>query len=171
MRSSVTLTAILLTALPILAQNGSGGSAESTWKKLDFLMGKWTGAAGAKDTPHGAGHGGFSFQPELNGKIIVRRNFADYDTGVHHEDLMTIYLDGEPAAPHAIYFDTEGHTIRYKVTFPAPDRVVFESEGAQSGPRYRLTYWLDGATLDGKFEVAPPGVGYKTYLSWTSKRE
>jgi len=171
MRASVTLTAILLSALPICAQNAAGDTTDSTWKKLDFLMGKWTGSAGATDTPQGAGHGGFSFEAELNGKIVVRRNLADYGAGVHHEDLMVIYMDGSPATPRAIYFDTEGHVIRYNLTFPAPGRVAFESDGTQPGPRYRLTYLLDGSALNGKFEVAPPGGDYKTYLSWTSKRE
>jgi len=171
MRASVSLTAILLSVLPIWAQDAAGGKADSTWKKLDFLLGKWTSSAGAKDTPHGAGHGGFSFEAQLNGKIVVRRNVADYDSGVQHEDLMVIYAGGEPATPHAIYFDTEGHVIRYNLTFPAPNHAVFESDGTQPGPRYRLTYWLEGSALNGEFEVAPPGSGYKAYLNWTSKRD
>jgi len=165
---AIVIAAALLSAM---AQDAPGKADDSAFGKLHFLIGKWTGSAGAKDTPHGAGHGGFSFEGELNGKIIVRRNVADYDAGVHHEDLMVIYMDGSPATPHAIYFDTEGHVIRYNLTFPAPDRVAFESDGTQPGPRYRLTYWLKGSALDGKFEVAPPGGEYKTYLSWTSKRD
>lgn len=145
-------------------------TADPAWKKLEFLMGKWTGAAGEKDSPHGAGQGGFSFDVELNQKIIVRRNRAEYNSGVKHDDLMVIYLDAPNEAPRAIYFDTEGHVIRYNLTFPAADKVVFESDAIQSGPRFRLTYWRDAALLDGKFEVAPPGAEYKTYLSWTSKR-
>jgi hypothetical protein len=140
------------------------------WKKLDFLLGDWTGFAGEKETPHGAGQGAYSFQPELNRKIIVRRNAARYDSGVQHDDLMVIYLDAPNDGPRAIYFDTEGHVIRYNLTFPAAGRVVFESDGTQPGPRYRLTYWAEGASLNGKFEVAPPGSEYKTYMSWTSKK-
>jgi hypothetical protein len=135
------------------------------WKQLDFLVGKWTGMAGEKDTPHGAGQGDFSFDPELNRHIIVRRNNASYTSGVTHDDLMVIYVDSPTAPPRAIYFDTEGHVIRYALTFPAPNRVVFESEPGAPGPPYRLTYWLEGANLNGKFEV-----GGKTYMTWTSKR-
>jgi hypothetical protein len=65
-------------------------------------------------------------------------------------------------APRAIYFDTEGHVIRYNVTFPATNKAVFESDGTQPGPRFRLSYWLDSSTLNGKFEVAPSGADYKT---------
>jgi len=157
---------VLLIAPATWAQN-----TDPPWKKLDFLLGKWVGVAAEKDTPHGAGTGGFSFETGLNAKIIMRRNHAEYTSGVKHDDLMVIYLDAPDNTPRAIYFDTEGHVIRYNVTFPAAGKAVFESDASQPGPRYRLTYWLDGAVLDGKFEVAPPNAEYKTYLSWTSKRE
>ncbi|SRR5579863_3381130 len=140
------------------------------WKKLDFLLGEWTASAGEKDTKLGAGRGSFSFEPQLNQKIILRRNHAGYDSGVQHDDLMVIYLDAPDDAPRAIYFDTEGHVIRYNLAFPAPDRVVFETDTAQAGPKYRLTYWMEAGSLDGKFEVAFPAGEYKTYLSWTAKK-
>jgi hypothetical protein len=144
--------------------------ANDTWKKLDFLVGDWTGTASEKDTPLGAGQGEFSFKPELNQKIIVRRNNARYDSGIKHDDLMVIYLDPPGETPRAIYFDTEGHVIRYGLTFPAANRIVFESDGSQPGPRYRLTYWLEASSLHGRFEVAAPSSDYQTYMNWTSKR-
>ncbi len=66
----------------------------------------------------------------------------DYASGAQHDDLMIIYA-GYRRALRAIYFDTEGHVIRYSLSFPAPDRVVFESESGPPGPRYRLTYWME----------------------------
>lgn len=144
--------------------------AASPWQRLDFLMGKWIGVAGPNDTPLGAGQGAYSFEPELDRKIIVRRNQAAYDSGVKHEDLMVVYLDSPGDTPRAIYFDSEGHTIRYNLAFPKPQTAVFESDGAQPGPRYRLTYWLENGVLNGKFEVAPPGAEYKSYLNWRSKK-
>jgi hypothetical protein len=118
------------------------------WKKLDFLLGEWTGSAGEKDTALGAGHGSFSFESEVKQKIIVRHNHAGYDSGVQHDDLMVIYLDAPNDTPRAIYFDTEGHVIRYNLAFPSESRVVFETDGAQPGPRYRLTYWMEGESLN-----------------------
>ena len=144
-------------------------NTDTPWKKLDFLLGKWVAVASEKDTPHGAGSGDFSFDPELDRKIIIRRNHAQYDSGVKHDDLMIIFLDS-PNDPRAIYFDSEGHVIRYRLSFPAQNKAVFDSEAGLPGPRYRLTYALNGAALDGKFEIAPPNAEYKTYLSWTSKR-
>jgi len=142
--------------------------ADSPWKRLDFLMGKWIGVAGEKDTPLGAGQGAYSFEPSLSGKIVIRRNEAAYDSGVRHEDLMVIYLEG---APRAIYFDSEGHTIRYNLAFPKAETAVFESDGTQPGPKYRLTYWMERGSLSGKFEVAAPGSDYKPYMNWRSKRQ
>ena len=139
------------------------------WKKLDFLTGDWVGFAGEKDTPLGPGQGAYSFKPDLNGKILVRKNAARYDSGVQHDDLMVVYLDTD--TPRAIYFDTEGHVIRYNLAFPEDKRVVFESDGSQPGPRYRLTYWMEGASLNGRFEVSPPGKDYQSYMKWTSKRK
>lgn len=140
------------------------------WQKVQFLIGNWTGSAGEKDTQIGAGQGALSFEPQLNQKIIVRKNHAAYDSGVRHDDLMILYLDNPNDTPRAIYFDSEGHTIRYNLTFPTADRVVFDSDGTQPGPKYRLSYWMERGSLNGKFEIAPPGAEYKTYMSWTSKR-
>jgi hypothetical protein len=144
--------------------------ASSPLQKLSFLLGKWTAMAGDKETPLGAGKGEFTFELELNQKIIVRHNYAEYATAPRHDDLMVIYLDPPGDTPRAIYFDSEGHIIRYNLSFPGPDHVVFESDGGQPGPRYRLSYGLDQGALKGKFEVSPPGQQYNTYMSWSSRR-
>jgi hypothetical protein len=148
------------------AQTAHAQSNES-WKKLDFLLGDWTGVAGEKDGQLGAGQGDYSFRAELKRQIIVRRNHAGYDSGLQHDDLMIIYADGHP---RAIYFDTEGHVIHYDLSFPGPQRAVFESESGRPGPKYRLTYWMESGALKGRFETAAPGGEYKTYLSWSSRK-
>jgi hypothetical protein len=145
-------------------------ASDTPWKRLDFLMGKWTGIAIPGETPLGPGQGGFSFLPDLNRKIVIRRNQATYDSGASHDDLMIVYLDAPADTPRAIYFDSEGHTIRYNLAFPKPETAVFESDGTQPGPKYRLTYWMEKGELNGKFEVAPPGSDYKQYLKWRSKK-
>jgi hypothetical protein len=91
------------------------------WDQFQFMIGKWK-----------AETGDFSFQPEMNGQVLVRRNFNN-TPGQKHEDLMVVYLEG---TPKAIYFDSEGHTIHYNVAFPSKNAAVFESEGP--GPKYRL---------------------------------
>ena len=139
-------------------------------KPLEFLLGNWTGIAGDKDTPLGAGMGDYSFEAQLEGHIIVRRNQAKYDSGQSHDDLMVIYFEDSKAAPYAIYFDGEGHVIHYRASFPAAGVAVFESEAFAAGPRFRLTYAQAGAGLDGKFELAVPGQGFQSYMNWKSRR-
>ena len=141
------LIAALLLSPPLVQVRAQSAD----WKQLEFMLGKWIGAAGEKDTPNGAGGGAFSFEPDLNKKIIVRHNNASYDSGLKHDDLMVIYTEG---GTRAIYFDREGHVIHYNVSAPSLNRLVFESDGTQLGPKYRLSYWLDGGSLDGKFEIA-----------------
>jgi hypothetical protein len=158
------IAAAMLFSFGVRAQD-----AAADWKKLEFLLGKWVGVASEKETPLGAGQGGFSFELELSRHVIIRRNHSAYDSGAKHDDLMVIYTEG---SQKAIYFDSEGHVIRYAIRYPAKDAVEFESNGSEPGPKYRLSYWMEGASeLKGKFEVAPPGGSeYKTYLSWGSKR-
>jgi len=162
MRFRSVLMAALIAAAPAFAQ---------PWKNLDFLLGKWTGVAGEKDTPLGAGQGDFSFELQLNQKVIVRRNVSEYTSGARHDDLMVIYLDAPNDTPRAIYFDSEGHVIRYNVTTPAPGSVVFESDSSQPGPRYRLSYTMEQGTMAGKFEVAPSGSEYRPYMAWKSRKK
>jgi hypothetical protein len=153
---------LILLALSGLVKAADGPGA---LKQLEFLLGNWAGEASAQESAVGAGRGGYSFEPQLDGKILVRKNHSEYTSGVKHADLMIVYLED---GPHAIYFDNEGHVIRYNVTFDGARRAVFESSGP--GPRYRLTYWPEGALLKGRFEIAPPGGEYKTYMSWDSKK-
>ena len=162
MRNLVAFLLLLLSSACLYAQG-----AEPDWKKLDFLIGKWV--AVASETPSGAGQGEATFDFQLNKRIMVRRSYAQYSSGPRHDDLLIIYIED---TPRAIYFDSEGHVIRYKIAFPAAESVVFESDGTQPGPRYRLSYWMDKPSLKGKFEIAPPGAGseYKTYLTWTSRK-
>ena len=151
----------LIAALPLAAQNVD-------WKPLEFLLGKWTGVADAKHTEVGPGTGACSFELDLNKNVIIRKSTASYDSGVKHDDLMVIYYEG---AMRAIYFDSEGHVIRYNVTSPATNRVVFLSEPSQPGPKYRLTYWTEGALVHVDFEIAAKGDEYKMYAGGLLKRE
>jgi len=143
----------------------------SVWDRLQMLIGTWESAG---DTQLGQAAGTTSFTRELNGQVIVRRSFAEYKSGpqagTRHDDLLVMYRDSADAPPRAVYFDSEGHVIHYSVTAPSEQSVVLESDGSDPGPRYRLSYVRGDTTLDGTFEVAMPGAGFKTYLSWTSSK-
>ena len=60
--------------------------------------------------------------------------------------------------------------IRYAVK-AAGEAAVFVSEGPPGGARYRLTYTPAGPDrLKLKFEVAPPGKDFATYIEAAARR-
>lgn len=145
------------------------------WGALRSLIGNWKGEGGGAP---GQGGGGFSFQTELNGKILVRKSWADYPAAkdrpaYRHDDLLIVFREPDEhseGALKAVYFDSEGHVIRYGVTMFG-DRIVFATDPDQPGPHYRFTYEQDNNdTLRMKFEVAPPGRDFSTYLQGEAKR-
>ncbi len=138
---------------------------------LRFLLGTWTADS---SNELGTSHGATTFKFDLAKHVIVRTNFAEYSkgrlAGTRHDDLMIIYAEGEKT--RAIYFDSEGHTIRYKVTIPSANTVLFESEPGEPAPHYRQTNSVHDGLLDGKFEIAERGDSqYKTYLTWQAARQ
>jgi hypothetical protein len=141
---------------------------------LSFLLGTWEGSGDGKP---GDGAGVATFKSELQGKVIVRTNHAEYPAAngrpaTTHDDLMVIYADASSQLK-ADYYDNEGHVIRYAVTASPGGGAVFVSDPSPSAPRFRLTYKLgDAGAVSGDFEIAPPGQSdaFKSYLGWTMKR-
>jgi hypothetical protein len=161
----------LLFSLPLSALSQETSAA---WKPFEMIMGEWEGGGAGKP---GQGTGGYSLKPDLNGKILVRRNHADYpaqpgqaQSGAH-EDLMIIYPPQGQGPYRAEYFDSEGHVIHYAVSFPE-GRIVFTSDGAASTMRFRLTYQKKpGGGLEIDFAMAPPNQDFRSYVSGTVTRK
>ncbi len=148
-------------------------AAPDAWSSLQFLLGDWDAVA-----KPGEPAGWSSFTSEAGGRVIVRRNHAEYPAsqgrpaGVH-DDLLVIYREGDPAAVRAIYFDNEKHVIHYALEAAADGRAVFVSEAAPNAARFRLSYTkLPDGRLSGKFEIAPPGKpdAFGTYLEWVAQK-
>ncbi len=163
---------ISLPATPILAQ---GSGTDTDWSAWKFLLGEWIGEGGGEP---GQGSGSFSFSPDLQKTIIVRKNHAEYPAtsvkpAYSHDDLMVIYCEqGTPA--QAIYFDNEGHVIHYVTEFSSDSTsVTFLSDVKPSQPRFRLTYagGKDGV-LNIRFDIAPPGkpLEFSSYIRATAHR-
>jgi hypothetical protein len=165
------LTLALLVALPLVAR----GAAPDSWARWSFLIGEWVDAGGGDP---GAGSGGSTFALELDGNILVRHNRADYPAtpgrpAVAHRDLLIVYPGACDSLFRASYFDNEGHVIQYRVLVPAAGgRAVFDSDGPEPGPRFRLTYetQADGGVAV-VFFTGPPGGELKRYVSGTLRRK
>ena len=156
-KPAILLACIFVLIAPARAQQ----SNELNWDAFRFLLGEWIGEGSGKP---GEASGGFSFSFDLEKKILVRRNYANYPAtkdkpAYSHTDLMIIYQEAATNVTRAIYFDNEGHVINYAVAFSNDDtRLVFTSEPSASAPRFRFTYYkpTDGR-LTFEFEIAPPG--------------
>ncbi len=150
-----------------------GGLQSPAWRQL---AGRWVGEGSGQP---GAGTGWFEFAPALGGKILVRRNHAEYPATAErpaftHDDLMVVYSGGSGEAERAIYFDNEGHVIRYEARWSPEGKVLtFLSEPDAGAPRYRLTYrMLSAEELALSFEIAPPDrpEAFKTYITAKARR-
>jgi hypothetical protein len=179
MKKAFGMMILLCGAAVFLAAQGTAPQApkpQDPWAKLAFLVGDWVGVGTGAP---GEAAGGCTFAFALDKSVLVRTNWAKFPpkpgekTGLSHEDLLYIYPDGAAGALRAIYFDNEKHVISYIVSFPAKaDAVAFESDPAQKGPRYRMTYELAAdKTLKNAFFVAMSGQDFKPYTEGTLKRK
>lgn len=64
------------------------------WGPWTPLIGEWVSEV--KDA-RGKVRATTTFEPELQGKVLVRRNHNDYGEGKVHEDLMVVHLRPGPA--------------------------------------------------------------------------
>jgi hypothetical protein len=85
-----------------------------------------------------------------------------------HEDLTVVYPKGRGL--QALYWDNEGHVIRYLVRNEA-GTVIFESEPGPPGQRFRLVYARRGAdVVEISFSIAPPGKEFQPYVTGLARR-
>ena len=152
-----------------------GGTPVDPWKPLQFLIGTWEaktqgGAAKAE------GSGTYTFQLELHNHILARHSSSEAckgpaDFNCEHGDLLYVYREAAGQAYKAIYFDNEGHVIRYEVTAPSASTAMFLSDPSSPGPQFRLVYSLDGSIMSGKFQMRMPGkTEFKSYLEWSGAK-
>ncbi len=170
---------LALIAAPSLAsaagKQGANAPAPDPWAGAGFLVGEWVGEGSGSP---GQGSGGFSFRFDLDGHVLLRRDHSEYPAtqgrpAIVHDALMVVYPGGDGKGLEAVYFDNEGHVIRYAVSAAPGSGVVFLSAADPASPRYRLTYLPLGADeVTVTFEIAPPGEppAFKTYLSGRSRR-
>lgn len=158
-------------ALPLLGQTPAP-APPTDLAPLQFLLGSWE----AEPQP-GVGAGRCAFTSELQGRVIVRTNHAEYPAAAGrpaatHDDLMVLYA--EPSKPlQADYFDNEGHAIRYTISVRPDGSLELLSAATPGAPRFRLSYSrAPQDRIAGQFEVAPPDkpTEFATYLRWVLRR-
>lgn len=166
-RSNFLLTIVFLTiSLPCIS------GENSPWDKWIWLIGEWKGEGNGQP---GQGDGTFTFYNDLDGKVLIRKSHTAFPANGNkpafaHDDLMIVSLDyaGNPAK--AIYFDNEGHTIQYAISYGA-NAVILQSEKIANIPVFRLTYTsLDSQTVGVKFEMSGDGMKFITYLEGKSTK-
>jgi len=169
------MRAIVLLLLGVASLFAQQGKMDPQWAPLNFLIGDWVGEGGGEP---GQGDGGFSFLPDQEGRILIRKNYANYPAtkdkpAYSHTDLTVIYQEPGETRLRAIYFDNEGHTIHYTVHPSANgNSVQFVSDVSTAQPRYRLTYLKTGDDqLAIRFEIAPPGKDFSTYIEAKAHRK
>ena len=167
MKSKIVFTIAFL--IIVISVNGQ---VASTWDNWSWLIGNWVGEGSGQP---GKGGGSFTFKPDLNQKILIRKSHSEYFStgnkpGVIHDDLMVIYPDYSGSPVKAIYFDNEGHTINYSITYP-DKTIVLTSDKILDIPVFRLIYsQLDDQTVDAKFEISQDGLKFNTYVEGKSRK-
>jgi hypothetical protein len=161
-KHTVLLASILLAASLSAPAQTADSSTGDAWTAMQALVGEWMGEGGGQ--PGQVSAGGFSFAPDLQGAVLVRKNFAEYpaskDRPAFRHDDLTIVSRGTAGNPtRATYFDNEGHVIEYSVSATADGARIEWVSAPQAGqPRFRFTYiFTSPDTLKLRFEIAPPG--------------
>jgi len=143
-----------------------------SWDQWSWLTGEWVGEGSGKP---GDGGGTFSFKTDLDQNILVRKSHSEYPATANkpqviHDDLMVVYPDFSGTPAKAIYFDNEGHTINYSITY-SDKSIILTSDKIPNVPTFRLTYsLLDNETVNTKFEMSQDGVKFFTYIEGKSKK-
>ena len=151
----------------------SFGQQDTTWNTWNWLIGDWTGEGSGVP---GQGAGYFSFQPDLGGKILLRKNHSEYPAvkdkpEIIHDDLMIVYRDKSDQTDKATYFDNEGNVINYSITY-SQQSIVLTSGKVKNSPIFRLTYdALANEAIGVKFEMSRDGEKFVTYTEGKCRKK
>ena len=168
-RKALSLTAVLLFSSAFaFSQND-----KSNWDAWKMVIGDWAGTGSGSP---GDGSGGFSFKPDLQGGVLIRKSHSEYPASqgrpaTVHDDLMVVYA--EQGRTVAVYFDNEGHVIHYTSSFsPNGKTLSLVSDPAANTPTFRLTYVsTEPDVLKVNFEIAPAGTSaFKSYVAGVVQR-
>lgn len=143
----------------------------SNLDQWEWLIGEWKGDGSGQP---GQGAGVFSFQEDLDGKILVRKAHSEFSIPdkptIVHDDLLIVYPGNAEVPSKAIYFDNEGHVINYSIYY-VDNNIVLQSEKVGNTPIFRLTYSkIDDQSVNIKFEMSFDGTNFTTHVEGKSIR-
>ena len=140
------------------------------WGALARLVGEWVAESGSGGQPGVATRGGETWTGELDGHVLVRRDFSEYPASTtrpafRHEGL-TVFSHSPSGGVRAHFDDNEGHSIDYNVLVSG-DSIVLTSGVTPNSPTFRLTYEAVSAGYAVRFEMAAPDAprDFRTYAS------
>ncbi len=147
--------------------------ADERFAPFTPLLGQWQGYT---EKPDGSAPGLLerTYAQALSGKFIRVESVAMFPPAVAdtyfeiHRDVEFISFDASAERFLRRGFYAEGFVTRESVTIiETPPSLVFESEEIENGPegmrtRHTLTLEGDDRLVD-RFEIAMPGLGFKTY--------
>jgi len=172
MKKILYIPAAVLVFASLLPARPSQPAAD--WGAWKFILGEWIGEE--TGTP-GEGTGEFSFLTEMQDSVLVRRSRTVFPAAGErpafvHEDLMIVAR--EPEGTKAVYWDNEGHVIRYDVEIAADGSIIFTSPIRAGAQRFRLSYRKLGDGRVGiRFEMTAPDKpdDFKIYLDGTARKK
>jgi hypothetical protein len=141
-------------------------------EKWQWLTGEWKGDGNGQP---GQGTGSFTFATDLDSHIIVRKSHTEFPAtssrkAFVHDDLLIVDAEtpGDPVS--AIYFDNEGHTLRYTIAY-SDKSITLTSEKVTGMPVFRLIYTQTGENNVGvSFEISKDGTHFMPYMQGKSTR-
>jgi hypothetical protein len=83
---------------------------------------------------------------------------------------MIVYADFSGNPSKAIYFDNQGHTINYAISY-ADKSIVLLSDKIPNVPTFRLNYTLlNNNIVNTTFEMSQDGVNFIIYVEGKSRK-
>lgn len=166
--TSFFLWIVALSTLSSAGAQSQTGSTEAL-RKYDLLFGEWI-----SDGKPEEGSGSFSFAPDLDSRIIMRKNHVSFPATASkaaftHDDILVIYADQPGKLDRALYIDNEDHVIHYTVTTTEDGKnITFQSVPKTGMPLFRLLYsFSDAQHVEITFQIAQPDSpeAFHTYLA------
>jgi hypothetical protein len=140
-------------------------ASQPDWGALVRLVGEWSADSGSGGEPGVATRGGETWTRELDGQVLVRRDFSEYAAtakrpAFRHEGL-TVFSRSPSSAVRAHFNDNEGHSIDSDVASQGDSIVLTSPEADGLGLRVGLSPILFGQGEPLLAGIDLPALGYR----------